>query len=435
MIFRRSPGRIESFEKKTGMTAVFTGEELRKIDAWAAGGTKTPFISRLFTQGVFFGQDARAKLRGARAPESCQPMPRALHIDITDICPLACRSCYRGCAGKESGKEKGEEGQHMEKALFQRLIEEAETLRIFQIAIGGGEPLCHPHLEDCIRAVARTQMAVSLTTSGSGLDAARLSALQNAGITHLQVSLNGADHATNAASRDGFHGAQRALLLLSKSGISFGINWVARKDNLDGFAGMLALARSLGADNLNVLRYKPSPAEDYHAQALDAAGFFLLAAKIREGLAKGVRIKLDSAWSPLLLYINHGRTNPENHGCAAGRSFIAVLPDGRFKPCSHLDMAEQATGIADFCASKTLRDFRERQINGISGGDCGTCPHIPLCGGCRAICEKTGAGLFSGETACPTRFEKFERFADCGWRARDDSNVRPLPSEGSTLSS
>jgi pyrroloquinoline quinone biosynthesis protein E len=342
----------------------------------------------LFSRGIL-GGDARGALQAALAQKT-KPAPRALHIDITLECPFACALCYKR-------EDETIANPHLPDEVFRRLIAEAETLGVFQVSLGGGEPLCHPRLPELVRAVARTEMAVSITTSGWGLaDGGALARLVDAGINHIQVSLNGADPATNGRSRDGFGVTLRALERLAESRLSFGINWVARRDNLDGFEAMADLARRLGADNINVLRYKPSPTEDYPTQALDADGFHRLAEKLCA--VKGIHLKLDSAYSNLLLFLNAGRANPENSACGAGRSFVAVTHQGRFKPCSHLDLARETDGIEDYYSSDALRQFRDTPV---TGGDCGDCGYIKLCGGCRAICEKAGNGLFAGETGCP----------------------------------
>jgi hypothetical protein len=60
---------------------------------------------------------------------------------------------------------------------------------------------------------------------------------------------------------------------------------------------------------------------EYPAQALDADGFQRLAEKPRA--AKGIRLKLDSAYSNLLLFLDAGRANPENSGCGrVGNEFF-----------------------------------------------------------------------------------------------------------------
>jgi pyrroloquinoline quinone biosynthesis protein E len=80
--------------------------------------------------------------------------------------------------------------------------------------------------------------------------------------------LNGSTKKIHSHSRDGFDEGIEALRLLQNSSFSYGINWVARMDNIDDFPKMAELANNYNVNNLNILRYKPSPTEDYNACAL-----------------------------------------------------------------------------------------------------------------------------------------------------------------------
>lgn len=384
MIVQYSGSKLVTFEKRSGMTGIFTGQELELVKIYAEDGIKTPFIERLFDLGIFSGEILGNLRRGLG--QLGKEVPYALHIDSTTDCPLSCPQCYKGEAGDVFLSPK----------TFERLIVEAEKLRIFQIAIGGGEPLCHPELAGMIAAVAGTEMAVTLTTSGCGLTKERLQELADAGINHIQVSLNGSTEAVHSRSRDGFEVAIQALGLLSGSGVSFGVNWVARKDNLDDFPAMAAYVKSLNADNINILRYKPSPAEPYEKVALDQDEFYRLVAMIRQ--VRGLTVKTDSAYSNLLVYLNHGRVSANSCGCGAGKTFVAITADGEFKPCSHLQLTHRADSLSNYLDSLLLKSFLTGEV---SDGDCGSCSYQDVCGGCRAICHSVTGDMFAGESDCP----------------------------------
>lgn len=374
------------FEKRTGMTAVFSGHELELLLGYAKTGDISPFIERLFDLGILLRHDEhRAKLLSAVLNPVSATLS-ALHIELTSRCPLSCPQCYKGEAHAED----------LPLETFTRLIAEAEALKIFQIALGGGEPLACPHIIQALEAVAATEMSVTVTTSGYGLDRICLEKLIEAGANHIQVSLNAADRHVNALSRDGYDCAMNALSLLAASGVSFGINWVARKDNLAFLEGVVTLAGRLGADNVNVLRYKHSPAEPYGDVALGADETRRLADFIAG--VRGVGMKVDSAYSQLLCYLHGERIDRAQCGCGAGRSFIAVTSSGGFKPCSHLEQALRSETIAAYMKSDELRRFID--IGSSLAGECGTCVYRTFCGGCRAVCGMLDGSLAAGEREC-----------------------------------
>ena len=373
---------IKSFEKRTGMTAAFSGDELARLLAWCRAGEPDAFIERLFDLGIFLRRNVPETreeiLRAVNESAFAPPELEALHIELTDACPLSCPQCYRE-------HDSGAPPREMSVERFARIAREARHAKIFQIALGGGEPLAHPDILELVGVVGATEMSATLTTSGWGLTRTLLRALIDAGLNHMQVSLNGADRETHERSRDGYDCAMDALKMLSACGLSFGINWTARRDNLDGFEDVVRLAGNLGAENVNVLRYKPTPGEAFASVALNEGETRDLAETIRRGTGR-VKIKVDSAYSQLLCYMHGARAAQSPCGCAAGRTFFSVAPDGTYKPCSHLDTIGVASSLSGFAASAELERFRE--IRDHPADLCETCRYKAHCGGCAAICRK-----------------------------------------------
>lgn len=166
--------------------------------------------------------------------------------------------------------------------------------------------------------------------------------------------------------------------------------------NLDDFPALAAYVKSLNADNINILRYKPSPAEPYEKAALNREEFYRLAAMIKR--VRGLTVKTDSAYSTLLVYLNQGKVSTNCCGCGAGRTFVTVTADGGFKPCSHLQRTHQSGSLSGYLDSLALRSFLAGEI---LAGDCSSCDYQDVCGGCRAICHSVAGDMFAGETDCP----------------------------------
>jgi pyrroloquinoline quinone biosynthesis protein E len=379
MIARREGSTLVIFAKEKGMTAEFSGAELAHLLTWCESSGADAFVHRLFRLGLIQDHAADAPVILAGYGKQREGIPRALHIDVTDYCPLSCRQCYRSSQA---------EYEHMTPSAFAAAVSEAEELGFLQIAIGGGEPLCHPQINELIACVGLTEMAVSLTTSGALPPqndlAATIAGLRQAGLNHIQVSLNGSTEKTNSLSRDGYRQARALLAYLGDCKMSWGVNWTARTDNLHELEEVCDLAASLGADNVNVLRYKPSGNEDYMTTALSSEAEQALAARLRR--VRGVNIKVDSAYSFLfhLLYDNV-RTNTV--GCAAGTGFVSLTTSGAFKPCSHLPdtSAWRGTGLRAYLSSPNYLDFLRAKAVPLEM--CRPCRHLQTCGGCRAIAK------------------------------------------------
>ena len=403
MIYRAEPQTLMIFNAVKGITATISGNELHILKNYLENGHKNEFISRLSDLELLptaISEDRRQnilkeieKTESVTSPPCSFAVPESIHIDLTTTCPLACVQCYKNTS----------QDTEMSFEIFSKIIDQAKDMGVFQIAIGGGEPLAVKHLPIFIRKVTLYGMACTITTSGYGLTLELIEEMKASGVNHIQISLNGSTKAINSCSRDGFDKVVSALEMLSKNDVLFGINWVARMDNVNDFENMITLAKILKADNINILRYKPSDREDYGKISLTNDAFLFLVSKIRK--VRGLKIKVDSAFSNLLCYIYGNQLNPMNCGCGAGRRFMMVDAHGRFKPCSHLSLVSEEQDLLRYWQnSPDLAKLRECEAD--IDGECKSCWYLNVCRGCRAICEKIHDNINAGEKNCPVYMEK-----------------------------
>jgi pyrroloquinoline quinone biosynthesis protein E len=396
MIYRAEPQTLMIFNAEKGITAALSGKELLILRNYLREGHRTEFISRLCELGLL-PEDIEAEGRyildkieetdKVASPLRSFTAPESIHIDLTTVCPLKCPQCYKDASQKNE----------MTYEVFAGIIEQAGKMGVFQIAIGGGEPLMIKELHKYVKLVRAKGMACTITTSGYGFTLDMVYKLEKAGINHIQVSLNGSTNEIHSSSRDGYEEGMKALKLLSGSGIAFGINWVARMDNIHDFKNIVRLARELQADNINILRYKPSPTEDYSKIALTKEAYELLKDTIKNN--RGINIMMDSAFSNMICQLNDGKVSPLNCGCGAGRRFMIIDSFGRLKPCSHMSAISEEKDILGYWRhSRDLLELRQGEEN--IKGQCQNCRYISTCRGCRAICERLYKDINAGEQNC-----------------------------------
>ncbi len=380
MVIKKLRNGTYIFEKSTGMTAFFSENEERLIYEYFENGVKTEFINRLYDLGILKSYQEVIK-------DSEDIFLKSINVDITDSCPLKCSQCY-----KKENVDKFMEFDH-----FKKVIDEAVELNCFQIAIGGGEPLVHRDIVKMVQYVGNTQMSVSLTSSGYCLDERVLDNLILAGLNHIQISLNGATEKINKLSRDGYKYAIDALNLLCESNISFGINTVVRKDNINDLENIINMAKKLGAENINLLRYKPTKYEDYNKYALDEADIEKLIKIVRDNMV--MNIKVDSAFTPFLMLLTNGKVSERQCGCGALREFINITVDGKYKPCSHIELEEVCENIYSYYTKggnkKIIDDAKY-----IDNATCLDCSFNTKCVGCLAITQHRCKIIARGESEC-----------------------------------
>jgi PqqA peptide cyclase len=167
------------------------------------------------------------------------PVPLALIAELTHRCPLHCVYC-------SNPLELQHRAQELSTEVWSRVFHEAAQAGVLQADFTGGEPLARLDLVDLVRAARGAGLYVSLITSGLPLDEARLDALLEAGLDHLQLSFQGAREKTaNEISGTKTH-LQKLRLLgwLKRRRVAVTLNFVIHRRNIDQLEEMLAIGES-----------------------------------------------------------------------------------------------------------------------------------------------------------------------------------------------
>ena len=373
-------------------TAYISGPELNALENWLTGQS-SGFITRLENLGLISLSHKPAitkaitQCKSTKSPTNSFSAPESLHIELTSHCPLNCPQCYKHTQSHPS--------THQDPNFLSYVIKQAAEMQVFQIALGGGEPLTYPHLNHIVQEIHQQNMASSITTSGHGLNQHALNNLITQGLNHIQISLNGSTAAIHSHSRDGFNHAINALSLLQNAPISYGVNWVARRDNIQDFPQFIAKMKSYNAGNINILRYKPSKNENYPDICLSQEDLSFLAKTIKS--TRGIRLKTDSAFAGLLCHLNQRISFMS--GCGAARRFLALDSQGNYRPCSHVPIKEKSDSLHQLWhSSKNLHMFRT--IGNKIGQPCANCSYLTGCYGCRAVVLGQGGEFFDGDITC-----------------------------------
>jgi MoaA/NifB/PqqE/SkfB family radical SAM enzyme len=119
---------------------------------------------------------ARAVAQALQTPE------RPILAQLVPIrrCNLACTYC----------NEFDKTSAPVPTATIRARIDRLADLGTLMVDLSGGEPLLHPHLEELVAHVRRQGMLAGLLTNGYLLTRARIRQLNDAGLDHLQISID-----------------------------------------------------------------------------------------------------------------------------------------------------------------------------------------------------------------------------------------------------
>src|SRR6187402_514656 len=128
-------------------------------------------------------------MTGLPQPERLLPAPFSLIAELTHRCPLHCLYCSNPIEMQRAEEELSTED-------WIRVFRQAAQLGILHVHFTGGEPLARKDLPELIQAARDAGLYVNIITSGVGLTEARLSSLVEAGLDHLQLSLQDIEEVT-----------------------------------------------------------------------------------------------------------------------------------------------------------------------------------------------------------------------------------------------
>lgn len=118
--------------------------------------------------------------------EAWQRPPVAMLAELTHRCPLQCPYCSNPLALSPRSDE-------LTTQEWIDTFRQAAKLGVLQVHLSGGEPTARKDLAELIAAARDVDIYTNLITAGVLLDEDRLKALKDAGLDHLQLSIQDSD--------------------------------------------------------------------------------------------------------------------------------------------------------------------------------------------------------------------------------------------------
>jgi PqqA peptide cyclase len=261
--------------------------------------------------------------------------PLGLLAELTHRCPLGCPYCSNPLALDSRADE-------LDTATWARVFREAAALGVLQVHLSGGEPGARRDLLGITAAAHDAGLYTNLITSAVGITDKTLAALADAGLDHVQISIQDSEakSADHIAGYDGAFARKRALAAeVVRLKLPLTVNAVMHRANIDRIGAMVDLALALGASRVEIAHVQ------YYGWALK-----------NRALLMPTRAQVERAATLVeeLRARHHGRividaVVPDYYArypkpCVGGwgRRSLNVTPAGKVLPCH---AAESITGL------------------------------------------------------------------------------------------
>jgi len=325
--------------------------------------------------------------------------PMALLAELTHRCPLQCPYCSNPIDLERANKEMTTED-------WLRAICEAAALGCMQVHFSGGEPTVRPDLERLVAGATEAGLYTNLITSGVLLDAARLAALVEAGLEHVQLSFQDttAEIGDRVSGYAGSHGKKIATAALVRAAnLPLTANFVVHRQNFHHLSDMIDMAVAMGAQRVEIANVQ------YYGWALrNRAALMPTRAQLTQmtqDIAEA-RERLKGVITIDFVVPDYYARRPKSCMGGWGRRFLNISPSGNVLPCH---AAESITTLSfDNVRQRSLADiwrsseaFEAFRGTGWMAEPCRSCDRREIdWGGCRCQAFAITGDARQADPAC-----------------------------------
>lgn len=180
--------------------------------------------------------------------------PNALHkplgllAELTHRCPLGCPYCSNPLALETREDE-------LDTATWMRVFKEAAALGVLHVHLSGGEPGARRDLVEIAASARDAGLYTNLITSGVGITTRTMRDLWEAGLDHVQVSIQDSDAVSAdhiADYRSAFQRKHALAVEAVRLGLPLTINLVVHRANIERIGKMVDLALALKASRIEI---------------------------------------------------------------------------------------------------------------------------------------------------------------------------------------
>lgn len=307
--------------------------------------------------------------------------PRWLLAELTYRCPLQCPYCSNPIDYAHHQTELTTEE-------WVRVLTEARALGAVQLGLSGGEPLLRRDLEVLVSKARDLGYYTNLISSGNGLDLERITRLRQAGLDHIQISIQAPEAELNdrLAGTRSFEEKKKAARLIKESGYPMVLCVVIHRHNIHLMREILEMAIELRADYLELANTQYYGWAHLNRNALLPSRE---AFETAENIAREYKLKLEGRMKIYYVIPDFYENRPKACMNGWGTTFMTIAPDGLALPCHEARILPEldCPNVRDFSLREIWEDspaFNRYRGNSWMEEPCASCPEKSKdFGGCR----------------------------------------------------
>lgn len=294
------------------------------------------------------------------------PWPELADISISNQCSKGCLFCY---------KDSTPEGKIMSVEEYRFVLDSLQSPRwgnVFQVALGGGEPLEHPQFREIIQATVDKGIVANFTTNGLLLNDETIQFLKGK-IGALAISV------TNFEELD-----KPLLKKLKQEGIKANLHFILSSQSIAQATRLLKGAYNKEVENVSnivFLTYKPAGRAEARLVLKENDTFHQFISQVSSTQCP-VGIGFDACFVPILLRHTTVNINVID-ACECGFFSVYIDENLQVKPCSFANNKQFTYSLNQYNMEQIWNDKYEayRQLIMSSNNCQANCSAQDLCKG------------------------------------------------------
>ena len=301
------------------------------------------------------------------------PWPELADVSISNYCTNGCKYCY---------KSSDEKGRFMSLEEYEFVLNQLTSEKygsIFQVALGGGEPLLHPQFKEILEVTAKRSIVPNYTTCGRFFNQENLEATRK---YCGSVAISWDPYRDNLSLEE----LSKLGSRLADDGIKTNIHYVISEKTIETATRMLEGKYDDYIKDFNAiifLTYKPTGRADGSdvIKSPDKLGSFL---EMVDNPATEIKIGFDACFVPSLL---KGTDVDKDlvDSCECGFFSVYVSENLDVMPCSFCKNKDYSYSLKKFGFNdiwqNKLSGYR-KYVDSCKKEVCQDCPSAPDCRGC-----------------------------------------------------
>jgi pyrroloquinoline quinone biosynthesis protein E len=251
--------------------------------------------------------------------------PRWLLAELTYKCPLQCPYCSNPLDYAQHNSEISTED-------WKRVLSQARKMGAVQLGFSGGEPLSRQDLPELVEHARQLGYYTNLITSGYGLNEERIIQLKEAGLDHIQLSIQASTQELNdhIAGTVSYENKKAVAHLIKKHGYPMVLCVVIHRENIHQMQQILEMAEELGADYVELANTQ------YYGWAHKNRDLLMPTKEqyeTAEAIAQAYKKQVADKMKIYYIIPDFHEDRPKACMNGWGTTFLTIAPDGVALPC------------------------------------------------------------------------------------------------------